>query len=852
MTGSQESPIAAQRVAELLIERFSATKVLTWRDVEAEHADSLNQIVAALGQAGLELVIHRVVGDEFGIKHRVYAALDEVGAANQRHLVYRTGEPPPPRGNWLLDIEIGYGQFAADTTSLLVHDLCLDGYGLDDVVAAHIGVFDSAVRTEQVRAHMADLDADAPNELLAANLQAVMSASVLGIEGIGAHRLHRLVESLLADLADGSEARYNALVAYHLNSFLWSGVARIYGYAPTEPSVEGLTTWLFDQAWRGWPDATNATRIDFERLRGERNLRTVFDALATYTQASLNIADRLRAEQIPVEDLAQRDVFPVVDDAVLGSLGGAILDRSLPLDRISELVRTRSVSTWFDRREASYRAVEWAAQCLTRIEGFAPDITDPGDGIRRYAEDWSRIDRAYRTFRYYVQRAEEPIPSALIDRVERAYVTDYQRRLASEWQEQIDRLEAWRIPDIRGLEGFSKYDLPDKRKTLVIISDALRYEVGTELADRMNADDWFTATVEPRLSPLPSYTQLGMASHLPHNELKILDTRLVRADERPTDGTPNRAAVWADVNVAALTYGTVTDMRSEELAALWSTHDAVVVYHDVIDAIGDKATSERSTPRAASDALDDIVKLIRRFGKAKFRASRVLVTADHGFLFQDSEVEPIDTLIEPAHGDEIVAKNRRYVLGRGLRDHPAFTTWTSAQLGLSGDLQVQIPRSLSRLRLPGAGLRFVHGGATLQEIVVPLVTVTQSRSRETSKVEMAIGVGTSTVTTSEVLVTLTQKEPVTGKRRGRTFRVGVWAGDELLSGLREITADSDSHDIRDRHMLVELVLDDRAGDFNGKSVEIRAEEKVNESYVPCGLSTTVTLQRGFGGFFDAL
>lgn len=166
-------------------------------------------------------------------------------------------------------------------------------------------------------------------------------------------------------------------------------------------------------------------------------------------------------------------------------------------------------------------------------------------------------------------------------------------------------------------------------------------------------------------------------------------------------------------------------MRADELSALWSAHSTVVVYHDTIDATGDKTGSERRTPSACAEAIEEIVGLVRRFGKGRIRASRVLITADHGFLFQASALEPVDVLSEPAHGDQIVVKNRRYVLGRGLRDHPAFTHWPSAELGLDGDLQVQIARSLHRLRLPGAGLRFAHGGATLQEVVVPLVTLTR-------------------------------------------------------------------------------------------------------------------------------
>lgn len=846
------SSVSAARIGELLAERFAATPLLTWRDVHGEHADDLDAITAALSERGLQLSVHQVTGDELGVKHRLYTALDGKPAESARHLLYRTGEPPEPRDDWLLDVEIGYGTFTADTTAILAHDLGLAGRGVNDVLAAHLAVFASAKRTDDVRDQLAAVPADLPADKLTDTLRAVMSAAVLGLHGPGAHRLHRIVEALLTELADDSTDGYDALTRHDLTGFLWDGVARIYGYTSAEPSVAGLAAWLFDQAWRGWPDASNAARIDFERLRGDRALQTVFTALAERAEGDLNIGERLREQQPPVIELAGRDIFPIVDRAVLAGLAAAALNRTLPPDQVTEVVRKRSTTTWFDDHVHSYRAIAAAADCLGRIDTFTPTITDPADGVRRYADDFSSIDRSYRTFRHHLDAAETELPAELSERVEHRYGEDYQRPLAEAWQQRVDTLEHWRIPGVPPLGAFATEDLPAKAKTLVIISDALRYEVGTELADRMNADDWFSATVEPRLAPLPSYTQLGMASHLPHHRLELVDYETVLADGRPTAGLANRAMFWASADVAALDYDDATTMRSDELAALWSRHSALVIYHDVIDATGDKAVSERRTPQACGQALDEIAGLVRKFGRGKVRASRILVTADHGFLFQASELQPNDYLSEAAHGEQILARKRRFVLGRGLRDDPAFTLWRAEQLGLDGDIQVQIPRALHRLRFQGSGVRYVHGGATLQEVVVPLVTLTQSRSKDVSKVTVDLNVSGPTVTSSTVLVLLTQREPVTGKRRGRTLRVGVYAGDgTLLSNERTVMLDSASDDIRDRHTNVELVLSQDADAYNGQTVQVRADELIHDTVTECR-STSVTLQRGFGGFYDPL
>jgi len=58
-----------------------------------------------------------------------------------------------------------------------------------------------------------------------------------------------------------------------------------------------------------------------------------------------------------------------------------------------------------------------------------------------------------------------------------------------------------------------------RRKAVVIISDALRYEVADELRSRIRQEDRFDATLDAVLGVLPSYTQLGMAALLPQRWL---------------------------------------------------------------------------------------------------------------------------------------------------------------------------------------------------------------------------------------------------------------------------------------------------------------------------------------------
>ncbi|WP_182357692.1 hypothetical protein [Tomitella gaofuii] len=103
-----------------------------------------------------------------------------------------------------------------------------------------------------------------------------------------------------------------------------------------------------------------------------------------------------------------------------------------------------------------------------------------------------------------------------------------------------------------------------------------------------------------------------------------------------------------------------------------------------------------------------------------------------------------------------------------------------------------------------------------------------------------------------MFVALLQCEASTGKRRGRTLIVGVYAEDgAALSGERTVVVDSAADDLRDRNSTVELVLGEAAERYNGQTVHIRADEETNGTRTEYR-HTTASLNRGFGGFFDPL
>jgi hypothetical protein len=127
--------------------------------------------------------------------------------------------------------------------------------------------------------------------------------------------------------------------------------------------------------------------------------------------------------------------------------------------------------------------------------------------------------------------------------------------------------------------------------------------------------------------------------------------------------------------------------------------------------------------------------------------------------------------------------------------------FSSKQLGLEGNTEVLIPNSINRLRQQGSGSRYVHGGASLQEVVVPLVEVGKTRKSDISKVEVEIlAGGRSIISSSQLSVIFYQKDAVTGKTAPRTLHAAIYSSsDELISNEHEIDFDLTEDNARERN-----------------------------------------------------
>jgi hypothetical protein len=330
-------------------------------------------------------------------------------------------------------------------------------------------------------------------------------------------------------------------------------------------------------------------------------------------------------------------------------------------------------------------------------------------------------------------------------------------------------------------------------------------------------------------------------------------TSYANVDGRSATGTPNRAEILriaCDGRATAIQAGDFLELNTKtDGRALMRDHDVIYIFHNQIDEIGDATKTEKKTVDAVEDAFDELDQIIRKV--ANINGSNMLLTADHGFLFQQDDVDAGDIAKLPL-AEEWTFPGQRFAIGKGIAENPAVKVFSAAAVGLSGDWSAAFPLSLGRFPRPGSGKRYVHGGITLQEVVVPVVRIHKARTDDTGRVEVDLLRVPAKITTGQLSIALFQDRPAIDKVLPRTLRVGVYALDGTpISEIRTATFDSQDDEARNRETALLLVLSHAADQFNGQEVELRLEEKVqgSEQFITYR-AHSLKLQKPFASDFD--
>ncbi len=727
-------------------------RLVFWYDPEQSFQEVLASLVipdvTILDMAGRSL---------FETKKRI-----ELDEPKRRFLLYFPYAEPEPDKDWFLDIRLYSEQFYADANSLLLNELGLSKMSLRAHLRSRQEFFANKQRTAALKRFITENEDER-------SLDRKMLAVLVKADSAS---LPDILLSLLKDYSLGLEAEalplMEAIIKFKLAEALWLSVAEDFAYEVNDPSVPDFVLKLFctelwsqiEGAERDWLLANvlkkasgRATALAFmASWRDSRSYAQYHDRISHLLGQRLGVADKCAS--YPPQQLVECVSFEAVEQALIRGLVGALLDRSTALDRslFEGILSRRLVEHWcLSRKEytAIYEAMRNAELLLHLRQRFVDGFhyASAKAMYEAYLTDVYQFDQAYRLFNEHVQtlvNVGAEILRQLAEAIENLYTQWYVYEVGFAWDrllEQEQRLTNWCLPGIASQYNFYqdrvKPRLASKqtKRIFVLISDAFRYELAQELSVMINGEQRFKAELSSHLGVLPSYTPLGMAALLPHKILAYqVGSGTVLVDGQSTVGLENRNTVLQNYKGLAVSSKELLSWSNQEGREKIRDSEVVYIYHDTIDFICDKQGGEDRTPQVCRTALAELSALIGRIIN-RLNGSQVLVTADHGFLFQQKALAKSDKTELSLKPNGAIEAKKRYVVGENLPSNELYWKGRVADTaGALGATEFIVPKGAQRFHFVG-GAKFVHGGAMLQEICVPVLYIKELQKEQVAKHE---------------------------------------------------------------------------------------------------------------------
>lgn len=509
-----------------------------------------------------------------------------------------------------------------------------------------------------------------------------------------------------------------------------------------------------------------------EYQRGENVVR---DLRSRYAGAYIALADSVEKEfslgeaAIEASTLGSIDTFRFEERRLL--VHAALAVTAGEFDKARKVIDGRGRCFWLENGFLD-RLAQWeACRLLAELAAHATEVraqlvkmTGPASAwIKAYAAEngWYRVDRAHRALESWTSQMEEEPESALQQALEivRSDCADLLERMSAAFTDALAASQ-WATPGV--LQQANIYpEIVESRggRTAYIFADAMRYEMGVDLVDRLQGAE--EVVIQPAMCALPSITPIGMAALHPGASgcfSVVANKGGGLAAQIGADVLPDLAKRKAYMKAVRpdscdLDLEDVLHKPTKALDKALGDAKLVVVRSQDIDKVGESAGAHLAR-QVMDTAVGNIARAVRKLARAGIE--NFVITSDHGHLF--GPALPDDMIMDKPGGDT-VELHRRCWAGHGGQTAAAAVRVSGAELGYQTDLDFIFPRGLAVFR-SGGDLAYHHGGASLQELVIPVVSLRMPVSAE------AEGTG-SKVTIEGYPKVLTN----------RTF--GLWLGRDL-------------------------------------------------------------------------
>lgn len=822
-----------------LKERFAAPlpefykrRIIFWQDEDREFESTLDE----LDLPGVNIV--KLTGtNNFAVK-KLLLHDDLTG----NYLIYNPFSYAAPQDDWLRDIELYSEEFRADYYSILMSELNIHASPvMRRTVKLYSTFFDNKERVARLR----KIGREYQTPL---QLHIDIMAVLAGLSGGSAQDV--FIAVLSAGLDEENNAVLNNIEKFGNIEAFWQLVRKYTGFIHEDDKPLGffashvlltaLAQTMNPSVLKGLERFISESNRAYcysivHEWRNREDNTALWDLCRTVEQ-ELQLPSRFDKQEI--ETLLTGDIFPSIHEIILKRFFSEASEQVVKPDLILKTVENRRTSGWIEHFSDYYDCLYFIAKMQEFYQNNAAGfhIVEPKAVWKLYTENAYELDSFYRHFHYAFGCTLKDSNPLLEDKLKHAteyveglYQNWYLKELTGCWTNAIsDNLASLGyVSEIAKQRDFySRYIRPPAGKNtraFVIISDALRYEVAAELCDTLIRTTKGTAKLEAMQAIFPSITKFGMAALLPGRKISVDEDMGVYVEELPTSSTQDREKVLCigNSNSVAIQYNDVLSMKRAERRELVSGKEVVYIYHNTIDAIGDKAPTENKVFEACEDAIQEISNILRIIVN-DMQGTDIFITSDHGFLYTYRPLTEGDKISKNTFTGKVYEVGRRYAL-----TEPSATGEYLLPVQLDSEIsgtpvKGYTPQDSTRIKISGGGENYVHGGVSLQELCVPVIVFKNLRTSSKKYVEVSnaeLKLLSESRKVSNLLFSLDffQRQPVGDKVQPCAYTIYMTDDEGVpVSDRQTVIADRTSLNASDRVFRVRFNL--KAGAYDSKKI----------------------------------
>ena len=773
-----------KQIADKLNEAFSgdARQLIFWYDENGEFVEDIDTL--ALDNAKVYKL------DPNNQIYTKYFLTYEDTTTN--YLIYAPFPKPDIYDNHLEDMLLYSRQFFADRASIMCAEL-----GISEELKPIIQKYGKYFAAKDRMKRFYDLEIEEWSE------DSIKVGVMSAICGTKTSSFEEVIKVLLNENLETNP--YMAeFEKYGLTADFWSKAETYFGFTHQSPDLRNFTASLFltyaskeitaempKNLKNGLTYKTGSVVAFLDNLMNNSEYQERFDWLSEYVYNGVG-ADQFLGS-FPVESIIECDAFKPVDEFIIKWLierleaedTGAKLSGSTILHLCADRKRTHFGKSY----TVQYSVIEYAYKII--YAGKYEPVSVLRDIVKNYRDKYFENDRNYRLFYFnYDKLADSSAFEKVRELIENIYTNDYLQNICTNWTKAFTE-EAGESGLSLQINFWREKVEPIKERVVVFISDAMRYEVGVSLYEKLNADEKCKATLSAMQSVLPSITMCGMAALLPHKQYELTAEYKMLVDGKAYASTNERAKIISayKTNSLCIQFDDIKTKKWVELKDMVMGLDVIYIYHNQIDARGDKAPTEDEVFNACDEAVEEIASMIRKLTSAN--VTHFLITSDHGFVYKRDELQVGNKIGDVASKSAFMGK--RYAVTDGGITMDGIDGISLGDSHKNGDTRtVSFPISADIFKAQGGGLNFVHGGCSPQEMIIPLIDVKTEKSRvDTTFAEIAMTTTMSKITNLSVNLEFFQKQPVSDVVKPATYHIYFEAENgERVSNENQFHADS--------------------------------------------------------------